>query len=247
VDVADYIDAVAEQAEQLAVAADQAGPAVHTPTCPGWTVRDVVGHLGGVHRWATSIVRDALSEPPTGDGLATPGDDELVAWFRAGAAELVAALTDAPDDLDCWSFLPAPTPRAFWARRQAHETAIHRVDVESARGVKVAFDPAFAVNGIDELLLGFFSRRRGRLLADPPKTLGVQPDDDAPDAAWTIAIGPASREVTRGEARGDCVLTGAASDLYQLLWNRRGADGVTVSGDEGVLDLWREKATVSWS
>lgn len=245
--VADYIEAVALHAERLAAAAEQAAPGTHTPTCPGWTVRDVVEHVGGVHRWATEVVRDARAAPPDGELPAAPADGELVAWFRTGAAELVAALTASRDDLDCWSFLPAPTPRAFWARRQAHETAIHRVDVESALGVKPQFDPGFAVDGIDELLLGFFSRRRGRLLADPPRTLGVQPDDAAPDAAWTVAVSPGGREVTRGEARGDCVLTGAASDLYQLLWNRRGTDGITVSGDESVLDLWREKATVTWS
>ena len=32
----------------------------------------------------------------------------------------------------CFAFLPAPSPLAFWARRQAHETGIHRADVESA-------------------------------------------------------------------------------------------------------------------
>src|SRR6266704_1004706 len=26
------------------------------PTCPDWAVRDLVGHLGGVHRWAASFV-----------------------------------------------------------------------------------------------------------------------------------------------------------------------------------------------
>lgn len=26
------------------------------PTCPGWTVRDLVVHQGGVHRWATDVL-----------------------------------------------------------------------------------------------------------------------------------------------------------------------------------------------
>ena len=39
---------------------------------------------------------------------------------------------------------------------------------------------------------------------------------------------------------------GAASDLYLLLWNRRGTDGLDVTGDERVLDLWRDKAQVNW-
>lgn len=34
--------------------------------------------------------------------------------------------------VDCWTFLDAPSPLAFWARRQAHETAIHRADAQLA-------------------------------------------------------------------------------------------------------------------
>ena len=58
------------------------------------------------------------------------------AGSRQGCADLVAALAAAPDDLECWTFLPAPSPRAMWARRQAHETAIHRVDAELAAGLR---------------------------------------------------------------------------------------------------------------
>ena len=42
-----------------------------------------------------------------------------------------------------------------WARRQAHETAIHRYDAESASGDVNGFDLDFAVDGIDEILVGF--------------------------------------------------------------------------------------------
>jgi len=246
-DVADHIAAIEREAARLAAAADRTGLDASTPTCPDWQVRDVVQHLGGVHRWATSFVRDARTEPGDGELEKAPADDELLSWFRDGCAGLVEALRDAPDVLECWTFLPAPTPRAFWARRQAHETSIHRVDVERAGGDVTDVEPAFAIDGIDELLLGFFSRRRGKLLADPAITLGVQPSDATADAAWTMSIGPQGREVRRGEATGDCVLTGRASDLYQLLWNRRGLDGIDVSGDTKVLDLWQEKAQVNWS
>jgi uncharacterized protein (TIGR03083 family) len=246
-DVDDYIAAISYEASTLAEAAQRIGLDAHTPTCPGWQVRDVVGHLGGVHRWATSFVRDAVTDPGDVELEQPPGDDELLPWFYDGFAALVEALQKAPDDLECWTFLPAPTRRHFWARRQSHETSIHRVDVQRAGGDAAGFESGFAIDGIDELLLGFFSRRRGKLLADPPVTVGVQPVDGPPDAAWTMSIGPQGREVTRGSATGDCVVTGRASDLYLLLWNRQGVDGIEVSGDSKVLDLWREKAQVTWS
>ena len=43
-----------------------------------------------------------------------------------------------PTTCECWTFLPAPSPRAMWARRQAHETAIHRVDAQLAAGLPVS-------------------------------------------------------------------------------------------------------------
>ncbi|MER6443505.1 hypothetical protein ABT275_45720 [Streptomyces sp. NPDC001185] len=38
--------------------------------------------------------------------------------------------------MTCWTFNPArvPSPLAFWTRRQAHETAVHRYDAEAATG-----------------------------------------------------------------------------------------------------------------
>ena len=47
-------------------------------------------------------------------------------------ANLIEALDSASPDLEAWTFLPAPSPLAMLARRQAHETAIHRYDAESA-------------------------------------------------------------------------------------------------------------------
>lgn len=243
----EHIAAIARNADRLAAEAATAGLDAPVPTCPDWVVRDVVGHLGGVHRWAASIVADGCAQPPDGPLEQPPADDELLDWFRAGHEHLVKTLSAADDTLDCWAFLPAPFPRAFWARRQAHETAIHAADVASANGTLLDFGTALAVDGIDELLLGFFARRGGKLLADPTITLAVRATDGAPTDGWTMRIGPQGREVDRGDAHGDLLISGPASDVYQLLWNRRDAGGLELEGDEKVLDTWREKARVNWS
>src|SRR4051794_35063973 len=243
----EHTAAIAHNAERLGAEAAAAGLDAPLPTCPGWVVRDVVGHLGGVHRWAASVVADGRAQPPDGDLEQPPADDELLDWFRVGHEHLVKTLSAADDTLDCWTFLPAPYPRAFWARRQAHETAIHHADVARAAGESVRVDAPFAVDGIDELLLGFFARQRGRLLADPGITLGVRVSDAGESDAWTMRIGPQGREVDRGSGHGDLVVSGTASDVYLFLWNRAGTDQVELTGDERVLDLWREKARINWS
>lgn len=246
-DIGTHIKAIQEHGVALADAAERAGLEAPVPTCPEWQVRDLVAHQGQVHRWAGAFVSTSAADPGSLPLADAPADAQLLEWFREGHAQLVDALNRAPADLECWSFLPAPSPLAFWARRQAHETAIHRADAESAGGKHLDVDPTFAVDGIDELLLGFHSRKRGKLVADPALTLGIRTTDANADDAWTVVIGPEGREISRGEGTGDCVVSGAASDVYQFLWNRRGRDCVTIDGDPAVLDIWLDKAPIRFS
>ena len=74
----ELIAALEQNARQLGSQAASVGLDAAVPTCPGWSVRDVVGHLGGVHRWAASIVADGREEPPQGDLEQPPADDELL-------------------------------------------------------------------------------------------------------------------------------------------------------------------------
>lgn len=246
-EVSEHIDALRDEGELLAKAATAAGPDAAIPTCPDWTMRDLVLHTGIVHRWATVHVAEARTSPADGVEEAVgagPPDAELVEWFRDGHRALVDALASAPPDLECWSFLKAPSPLAFWARRQCHETGIHRADAESAVGPITPFAPEVAADGIDELLSCFITRRGGRLKADEPRALGVHTIDTNDD--WVVRIG-ADRVVTsRGHDDADCIISGSASDLHLFLWNRAGASTVHVTGDASLLDLWRGAVTIRW-
>ena len=247
-EIAEHISALRADGDLLAAAVAVTGPDAEVPTCPGWRVRDLVHHTGGVHRWAAAHVAGRRRTPVDGFEevvTAWPGDGELVDWFREGHLQLVAALEAAPPDLDCWSFLPATSTLAFWARRQAHETGIHRVDAQSAGDVVTPFAPGIAADGIDELIMGFVSRPGGRLCSDPPRVLAVVATDAG--AAWTVHIGP--QRATGRRERGDaaCTVAGPASDLHLLLWNRRTAEGLRIDGDASLLELWRESVRVRWS
>lgn len=243
-EVAEHVAELEEQGKALAAAAERAGPDAAVPTCPGWTVRDLVAHTAGVHDWAASFVRaDPDADPNQELPPAAPGED-VVARYRAAHADLVAALRAAPADLETWTFLRAPSPLAFWARRQAHEAAIHRADAESAAGSPVTYRREFALDGIQELLLGFFARR-GRLRSERPVRLLVAPDDA--EESWQSSIGPdgCRTEPADGAVTADCTLRGPASELYLALWNRPSSP--RIDGDARVLELWRERAHVKWS
>jgi uncharacterized protein (TIGR03083 family) len=245
--IGEHVDAIGSHAAALADCAERAGPAARVPTCPEWSVADLVRHQGFVHRWAALHVGERRPGRAADEEVGPlPDGDELLPWYREGVDRLVATLRSAPADLECWSFLPAPSPLAFWARRQAHETAVHHADAAAAMGELPTVAAALAVDGIDELLCGFFGRPRGRLVSEAPVRLGLQAEDSGD--AWTMTIGPDGRSTApRLDTDADCVVRATAPLLYLFVWNRAAEEAVRVDGDRAVLELWRERARISWS
>ncbi|OEJ97392.1 maleylpyruvate isomerase family mycothiol-dependent enzyme [Streptomyces thermolilacinus] len=249
-ETAEHIKHLAREGQLLADAAEQAGSDAEVRSCPGWTVRDLLRHTGMVHRWATAFVADGHTSYRPGGGEPDLDGAALLDWYREGHDLLVAALSGAPDSLECWTFLPAPSPPAFWARRQAHETTVHRVDAESALGLVAGRSPVapeLAADGIDELLCGFHGRDKSRVRTDPPGALRVRTTDT--DDVWTVTLSADAPRTTRtADGPAECELTGPAEALYLSLWNRlpAGTPAVTVTGDDRLARLWRETSAVTW-
>ncbi|MGW6024092.1 maleylpyruvate isomerase family mycothiol-dependent enzyme [Streptomyces sp. NPDC055099] len=241
-EISEHLEILDAEGKLLARTAEAAGTDAKVATCPGWSVRDLLRHTGVVHRWAAAFVADEqtsprpMGEPPELDGAA------LIDWYRQAHADLVTTLRAAAPDVQCWAFLPAPSPLAFWARRQANETAIHRVDAESARGgAPSPIGTEFAADGIDELLCGFHARERSRVRTEEPRILRVRPTDA--DAVWTVRLSQEPPVTVRGEdGRADCEVSGPAERLYLALWNR--AAFPHVSGDAALSTLWSETSGV---
>jgi uncharacterized protein (TIGR03083 family) len=248
-DRAHHLSALRGSGELLAVAAERAGLDAAIPTCPGWRMRDLVRHIGDVHRWAAAHLAERRTEPIQDIAEIAgplPPDNHLLRWFRHGHTSLLDTLERADPDVRCWAFLPAPSPLAFWARRQAHETAIHRVDAEGAGGAVTPFEPDFAVDGIEEMLFGFLTkgRLRGPSGSGPNRTLSMGATDTGGE--WLVRFEPKRFDVRRGHEGADCSVRGSASDLYRLVWNRLHPDHLDVQGDPAVLGLWRESVQVTW-
>jgi len=243
-DTAEFIRTLDREGRLLADAAERAGTDAKVPTCPEWQVRGLVRHTGAVHRWATGYVAEGHpSRRPLDDAPALDGA-ELLAWFREGHAHLVGTLASAAPDLECWHFLPAPSPLAFWARRQAHETSVHRFDAEAARGGTPSdLDPRFAADGVDELLRGFHARPRSRVRSEEPRVLRIRATDAGDDSVWTVRLTqepPAAERGGTGDA--ECEISGPAAQLYLSLWNRVPFPSVT--GDRALAELWRSNSAV---
>jgi uncharacterized protein (TIGR03083 family) len=247
-----HLEALRIDGELLATAAERVDLDTLIPTCPRWAMRDLLSHVGDVHRWAAGHIAQGRTDPIGREELTElagplPDDADLVGWFRDGHAALVKTLEGADPETECWTFLPAPSPVAFWARRQAHETAIHRADAESPAGPATitAFPTGFAVDGVDELLLGFLGRGGDDIGTDAPRTLCLEATDQ--DVGWVVRIGTTGVQAGRGATAADCTVRGTASDLYLLAWNRRSPEGLEVQGDRSLLDVWRDTVQITWS
>ncbi|MEV8316701.1 maleylpyruvate isomerase family mycothiol-dependent enzyme [Streptomyces sp. NPDC059900] len=241
-EIAEHLEVLDAEGRLLARAAETAGTGAKVATCPDWTVRDLLGHTGAVHRWAAAFVAEGHPEPrPIGDPPDLDGA-ALIDWYRQAHGDLVSTLRAAAADVECWAFLPAPSPLAFWARRQANETAIHRVDAESARGgAPSPIGTAFAADGIDELLRGFHARSRSRVRTQEPRMLRVRATDT--DAVWTVRLSQEPPVTERGDGgRAECELSGPAGQLYLALWNRGPFPHVT--GDTALSALWSQTSGV---
>ncbi|HWU48003.1 MAG TPA: maleylpyruvate isomerase family mycothiol-dependent enzyme [Humibacter sp.] len=249
--IGEHVVAIRRAAQLLGREVQQAGEEAPVPSCPGWDARALLAHIVMVHDWAGSHVRgEGGTYSRSQTELRSSGDD-LFELFDYGVTRLVDALLDAPDDLDAMVFLKdAPRPRAFWARRQAHETTIHSIDALAARlgrlpsTAEAQLPRELALDGIDELLMGFVPRGKSRWHVERPFTLSVCPSDS--DRRWRLQID--AERVSSSEmdsADSDARFSGTAAALYLGLWNR-GAELVE-EGSVPALEMWRTEQRVRWS
>ena len=254
-EIAEHVNALRREGEWLADTAERAGLDATVPPCAPWQVKDLLRHTGYVHRWAARHITECpdqiIDGPPEEEILRGGADDaRLLAWFRDGHAALTQTLATADPEVVCATFMPAPSPLAFWARRQAHETAIHRADADSAVGATPEYEPGFAADGIDELIMAFGRRRKYLPGSNADGTRLRVLATDTGDA-WLIEAHEGRLQPRRDAddlQEAGCTVSGPASGLYLYLWNRADAAraGVTVAGDPGLLSAWQSSVRVRW-
>ncbi|WBP93710.1 maleylpyruvate isomerase family mycothiol-dependent enzyme [Mycolicibacterium neoaurum] len=183
----------------IAAVALAGGPTLvrQVPTCPDWTVSDLLGHLGQVQDWVCRMLRtrEYAEERPV---VAEP--QRAVEEFISGVSGYLIAMRSITPDEPCWAFGPEPHLCQFWIRRQAHEHAVHRVDLESVFGTTPDIEPEFAADGVDELLTLF----RGPA-THPSVLLSAADTGDT----WRL-----------GDGDPTAVITADAKTLYLGLWKR---------------------------
>lgn len=227
-------------------------PAAAVPSCPGWTVDDLAGHVAEVYLHKAECIRLRAFPRPwpperqRGAGLTTELD---TAWARLMEQ---LATHDPADPAATWHE-PDQTV-GFWIRRMAHETVIHRVDAQLAAGIPVEAIPGdLALDDIDEVLtlfIGYGSTAWAEefapvLEASDPRPVRITATAAGEVRSWTVTVNPDRVRVAESspEAAADALpaaeAEGDADTMARWLWGRSEAGAVATGGDRALLDQLR--------
>ncbi|MFN0029111.1 MAG: maleylpyruvate isomerase family mycothiol-dependent enzyme [Acidimicrobiales bacterium] len=246
-DAAAHLDALQREGSLLAGTA--VGDLTLTvPSCPQWTVAQLVGHTGWVHRWVSATLRADPATPPSPKTIeAAPTGPDVLAWYRQALDEVILSLTEV-DPARTYKTFAGPRDGYWWARRMAHEAGMHRWDAQNATGGAAPFDPVFAADGVEEALDTYVLLRFDhRAFESSGQTIHLHATD-TPDTGgghggeWMLTMQPEAVVWERAHGKGDVALRGSTGDLLLFLMSRVGPDVFEVFGDRSLAERWQAAA-----
>ncbi|HEY8979293.1 MAG TPA: maleylpyruvate isomerase family mycothiol-dependent enzyme [Streptomyces sp.] len=223
------------------------------PTCPDWSLEDLMRHAGGALVWVERMVRERLQEPlPQVVAPEFAGDaGALDAWLAETGRAVVGALREAGAETPVWTWAwGAQNGAGFWARRMTHELTVHGADAAFAAGVPYAVAPEVAADTIDEWLdIVVWVQRNMPHAAAEGLAEGARGSlhlhaTDVPDAEWLVEWGDGGVVWRRGHEKADVVMRGPLSDVMLAFYRRLPLDAVEVLGERGALEFWLERASM---
>jgi uncharacterized protein (TIGR03083 family) len=265
----DHLGRFLDAAEHVATALTDIDLQAAVPGCPGWSTYDLVCHLGNIHAWAATIVETGQSAVEQNDEPAHRRPRTVSQWYAGKAEDLYQVLKATDPTRPCWNFAFGEGVAGFWRRRQLHETTVHAIDLDAARGRTTPVAPLLAEDGVDEVLQVWLHRMhmRGHPAAltvpisvvaedtgrawtvsprpvepDPAAPVPPQPRGSAAEAAPARFDGP-PRVADRRHPQADRI-SAPAEVLYRVLWKRAPVDQLTLTGDESRLRAFLDSRLV---
>jgi uncharacterized protein (TIGR03083 family) len=246
-----YLDAVVDQTRTFADWVQGKDAATPVPTCPKWTLADLVDHVGATQRMVALLVGQRMTEPSKAFAGYVPAPTDSAEWrdwLTGTAAEARQAFDSVADDTPVWDPSGAEAGVRFWSRRLLGEACVHRADAAAALGTPYELAPEPAVAAIEDWLdtmtsRGYWENRPD--FADAMRGSGQTLHFHATDAPGEWVARRESDQVVleRTHTKADVAVRGPATDLLLVLSRRRPLDAASaleVYGDRALLDLWIE-------
>lgn len=218
---------------------------VRVPSCPDWSLRDLVEHLTEVQRfWAAAVAAGPSEKPPTptptpeSESAPAPVDDTSPTGLLEGSAaatqELVAALRAAGPGTGCWAWWggsDVPMTSGAVARHQVQEAAVHAFDAQLATGTPRRVPMVVAIDGIAEFI-GISHGTAGPWPHEPAR-IGLHA---AEGESWVLDLTASGSHVLGGRPATATGLHGSASDLLLTLHGRLSPNSLRIQGDRAVVE-----------
>ena len=246
---------IVEHTRRLAESADAAGPDAAVPTAPGWTITDLVEHLGQTQHWVAEIIERRITDPtqlPAEMAVLPADPGEWPAWLSESAQRVASACSG--DALDAPVFNPAGDGRTgtrFWLTSVLNESVVHGFDAANAVGRPADIDADVAAALISNHLAMLTSPAwevqrsdSAHAIRGTGQTLLWLATDTADGAgAWLVERRPDGATWRPGTRQADVTVTGPAGSLLLTLTRRlpltgRHATGISVDGDTDLAQHW---------
>jgi uncharacterized protein (TIGR03083 family) len=223
--------------------------AAPVPSCPGWTVGELVRHLGGVYRryrirGGTGVVDESWGPVIVPEDAPAGDDPRVVEWFRSELTQVETFLDGLDPDLPAWNWAPQSKTAGFWIRRAAHETAVHRWDSQLATGLPEPIESKLAGDTVAEALDTFLPAGRRPTPIDVQGVVQLTAVDLGQE--WYVRLRGAGVALLDTDTLLDddthptrAVASGTASDLALALWGRVTFDVLETAGDDTLLEALR--------
>ncbi len=235
-----YVEHVQRDGRLLTAAANRSLSA-EVPSCPGWSVRDLICHVAEVYEH--KIACTALGRAPDPWPPDWPADRDPIEWLGDAHERLLEMFDRSDPTTPSATWWPPDQTVGFWARRMAHETAVHRADAELAIGTQPSVDADLAVDGVDEILVIMLA---GDWSDEPDEAAtGQRVAISAGGSSWSVTLERGSVTVSEDGGAGDAALGGDPSEVLLWLWGRSPDERVTRSGDEAALRLLRSRLVLA--
>ncbi|WP_427924906.1 maleylpyruvate isomerase family mycothiol-dependent enzyme [Streptomyces sp. cg40] len=213
------------------------------PTCPDWTLFDLVQHLGTVHRrWAAVVAAGPADSRATPAASEVPREREaLLAWSAESTRQLLGALREFGPDRGCWTWWAdsqSPETSGAVARHQVQEATVHTYDAQLTAGDPQPLPEEAALDGVEEFV--FTCNATTSAWPHDPATVDYHATEGR---SWRLELSaagaratpiPASAPIPADTAHVSARAT--AGELVLFMYGRTYVEPLKIDGEQRIFD-----------